>query len=245
MLCRAFIRTVSRHLVSRRHLRLASIVVRRCLHGRGIQNTASEKVDGVADDVRRSKYRTMILLDRLRQPEPLPEDRTSIANDFLHLHLLHKASRHRRRVTRSLQAFRRLVMREAFIPDRVTTNILTKGLLRWAKEVDKQTVRGLFDNMIANGYLSGGLYPEGSRPFRSDITVSPTNLALPKITSALLFTRHIRPLYKMMIRAMTARKDHEGARVVTDVLRAVKAQYIKQCVNQGTRQRVGRKRKVD
>ncbi|KAF7791199.1 hypothetical protein EIP86_002212 [Pleurotus ostreatoroseus] len=233
---RSLLQAVARHLVRRRHIRSAKLLVRRHWHLSSSPKAGSAQQGSMVDSVLSSKRRAAVTLDSLKRPSGMDtvsdETQTAMCNTYLHQHLFYKASRHMRRVSRTMLALRRLVSKHNLLPDRITINILIKGLLLWTKGVDKDAVRALFDRMIQNGYPSGGLYPDGTTPFGGSKSSSNMNssIVLPKVESAISFTRHVRPLYKMFITAMTARKDFEGAKVVARVLTAVKAEYVKECV---------------
>ena len=152
-------------------------------------------------------------------------DQVCIANTLIHTALVPKAKGRKDGVQRSMRLMRQLIEEDGFVPDRVTINILLKGLLGWVKQIDVNTVRALFDRVVSSGYPTGGLYAADASPFSAQMTVKPAMVDLEHVQSPISFVKHVRPLYKMFIRALEQRKDFEGARVVDKILRTVQKQH--------------------
>ncbi|THG97342.1 hypothetical protein EW026_g4639 [Hermanssonia centrifuga] len=128
---------------------------------------------------------------------------------------------------KTLAVLKTYINEQQFVPDRVTVNILLKALLRWRKEVDADAVRALFDHMISGGYPHGGKCANGSLPFGAGASF-PKGMQLPEIKTPISFSRHVRPLYKMFIKAMYLRQDVHAARTVVGILKAVQAEAARQ-----------------
>ncbi|PSR79014.1 hypothetical protein PHLCEN_2v7201 [Hermanssonia centrifuga] len=161
---------------------------------------------------------------RARLPTPL---RTRIVNDIIHGSSIHKSRRNSRQMKKTLAVLKTYTNEQQFVPDRVTVNILLKALLRWRKEVDADAVRALFDHMISGGYPHGGKCANGTLPFGAGASF-PKGMQLPEIKTPISFSRHVRPLYKMFIKAMYLRQDVHAARTVVGILKAVQAEAARQ-----------------
>ncbi|KAI0703426.1 hypothetical protein BC835DRAFT_1318781 [Cytidiella melzeri] len=160
----------------------------------------------------------------------MPNVRAAIGNELIHASFIQRSRRHPHRMKSALRVLKDLTTNCQFIPDRVTMNILVKGLLQWDEELDKRGVRALFDRLVLSGYPTGGLYDSGDAPFGSTLsgsTLSGQKLAapLPEVTSLISFPKHVNPLYKMFVKGMYARHDVHGARKVVGILKAAQAQW--------------------
>ncbi|OBZ72057.1 hypothetical protein A0H81_07768 [Grifola frondosa] len=151
-----------------------------------------------------------------------PSVRTVMGNTILHGSMLHPSRRNARTMRKVLDVLNNLVKGCAFVPDRVTVNILVKTLLRWTKDIDAQKARVLFDRVIRSGYPTGTV-EQGSVPFGTEAAASPQGFEIPKLDSSISFVRHVRPLYKMFIKAFYLRGDVHAARTVVGILKAVEA----------------------
>ncbi|KAJ6544767.1 hypothetical protein DFH09DRAFT_1040664 [Mycena vulgaris] len=112
-----------------------------------------------------------------------------------------------------------LVQRFGFAQDRVTVNILVKALLLWKPFVDPPQIRRLFDHMVRSGYPAAARWRrDGGVPFGTAAAGAGhaiNTLGLPAFIS---FDRHVRPLYKMFIKALHLQEDRRGARTVIGIL---------------------------
>jgi hypothetical protein len=142
----------------------------------------------------------------------------------------------------------------AFVPDRVTINIVLKSLLKIPSIMDGDRIRELFNILVGEMKypLPKDFYQEDTavhsnhasedegvanleqehrrQPPLSLSDTTRTPLALPpwmiKLSSSgVNWLRHARPLYKMIIKALYARKDVEGARIVIGILKALEAEH--------------------
>ncbi|PCH42489.1 hypothetical protein WOLCODRAFT_163828 [Wolfiporia cocos MD-104 SS10] len=150
--------------------------------------------------------------------------RTLIGNDILHGSLFHRRRRNKQRLKKALRTLTELTRDYGFVPDRVTMNILMKSLLEWTSYVDGDKLRGLFDHMVRSGFPTGGLeFPKGV-PFGTASGAGAGMINMPSVDSTMKFKRHVRPLYKMFIKAFHLRDDAYGARTVWKILKAVEAE---------------------
>ncbi|KAI0254993.1 hypothetical protein BJV78DRAFT_808472 [Lactifluus subvellereus] len=106
-------------------------------------------------------------------------------------------------MTNVLRTLRLLVEEHGFVPDHVTTNIVVKAALRWPTVLDAALVRRLFDYFVWSGYPG----EEG------------VGMPIPMPKSKMSFVWHVKPLYKMFVKALYLRKDVAGARKVVGVLK--------------------------
>ncbi|KAJ3559807.1 hypothetical protein NM688_g110 [Phlebia brevispora] len=225
---RSFLLTIRRHLVDRRQSRLI-LSLMRCLPRRKDPRSRTNgcRNDGPVD------ASAGVAVPRALKTSSQP---TAIApyNKLLHRHLLYKASRHAQRVEEMRVLLLRMIFKDGVSADRVTTNIIVKALLRWTHVVDKTRVRALFDQLVRRGYPTGGLYPEGAGPFGCTLELSTPlhGLSFPDVKSPIEFAKHVRPLYKMFITGLRMRKDHQGARIVTNILRALTQQDVRERMEQ-------------
>ncbi|KAI9511816.1 hypothetical protein F5148DRAFT_1167822, partial [Russula earlei] len=147
---------------------------------------------------------------------------TALGNVILDGHVTHPKSRGVRHVNGVLRALRVLVQEHDFVPDRVTTNIIAKAVLRWPVVFDASRVRRLFDYFVRMGYPGEGV--DKGVPFGSDDAmmreagvIFGTPFPMPKSRTS--FARHVKPLYKMFIKALFLREDVAGARKVVGILK--------------------------
>ena len=105
-----------------------------------------------------------------------------------------------------------------FIPDRFTTHIVIKALLHWYT-VDSTQLKTLFDRIIRLGYPSGDReLPQHGVPFGTRPT-NALNPGLPDLASPRSFRKHIRPLYKIFIKAFYLRNDVTAAKTIIAILK--------------------------
>lgn len=145
---------------------------------------------------------------------------TALGNVILDGHVSHNKSRGTRNVKSVLRVLSLLVQEHGFVPDRVTTNIVVKAVLRWPALFDAAHVRQLFDFLVSSGYPGVGVglpFGSGDAAMKGAGVVLGTPIPMPK--SKMSFTRHVEPLYKMFIKALYLRKDVAGARRVVGVLK--------------------------
>jgi hypothetical protein len=145
---------------------------------------------------------------------------TALVNAILDGHVSHTNSRGGRNVSGVLRALCLLVQEHGFVPDRVTTNIIVKAVLRWPAEFDTALVRRLFDYFVSRGYPGEGVgapFGSGDAAMKEAGVVLGTPIPMPK--SKISFTRHVVPLYKMFIKALYLRKDVAGARKIVGILK--------------------------
>ncbi|KAJ6607411.1 hypothetical protein B0H10DRAFT_2072240 [Mycena sp. CBHHK59/15] len=144
---------------------------------------------------------------------------TWLGNMILNGILLMKTPKHARLVRHVLHVRDHLVRRVGFQQDRVTVNIIVKMLLRWTTHISAPQIRSLFDHMVRSGYPAASRWRrEGGVPFGTQSSSSGdavTTLGLPAFVS---FDRHVRPMYKMFIKALHMQGDRRGARTVIGIL---------------------------
>ena len=154
-----------------------------------------------------------------------PTRRTALANVFLSG--ISHAPRNGRRVRKVLALAEDLVATHGIKPDRVTLNIIVRTMLGWRRVFDRVRARALFDQLVRGGYPAGDAYSAEVPPFmRGDgVSVPPPILTeIPMavgrgIEEKLDFKRHVRPLYRMFIKAFYTRDDTEAARRVIGILK--------------------------
>ncbi|KAF9813500.1 hypothetical protein IEO21_05537 [Rhodonia placenta] len=181
------------------------------------------------------------MYERLRDAQS-ESSRTAIGNHILYSSLLAKSRRNARRVRKGLDTLNQLTNKFGFVPDRVTVNVLLVGLMRWTSVVDREKLRVLFDHMVRSGYPTGGLHFRSVVPFG---TAAPTTqmLNIPEVHSSLSYAKHVRPLYKMFIKAFHRRGDKVAVGVVIKILKAVEAEAVDQSEQRGLARAEGIRRK--
>ncbi|KAJ3930836.1 MAG: hypothetical protein NXY57DRAFT_1039679 [Lentinula lateritia] len=158
-----------------------------------------------------------------------------LGNMFLHRILRRFDKRNIQVVKKLLRAKNYLMMNFGFTGDRITFNILLKGMLRW-KNVSSSKTRILFDDCIRMGYPVGSRWRRiNNVPFGTQSLSSPITFGIPMPDPRISFQRHVRPLYKMFIKAFYLRKDVEAAKTVVGILKNEEAenlsrqQYFDEC----------------
>ncbi|CDO74987.1 hypothetical protein BN946_scf184945.g59 [Trametes cinnabarina] len=169
-----------------------------------------------------------MLYERICQEES-PEVRTAAGNMILHgaTQRLDRARSPAQRVRTVAYVYKTLVEKYAFVPDRVTVNILLKMLLL-GKQLDAAQTRGLFDAVIRMGYPSGRAVtqdkrgtPKGAFDTSSTESVVVGDVAVPRLATPLMYARHVRPLYKSFIKAFYVLGDAQAARRVVGILKTL------------------------
>ncbi|KIK62397.1 hypothetical protein GYMLUDRAFT_41836 [Collybiopsis luxurians FD-317 M1] len=155
--------------------------------------------------------------------------KTWLGNLFLHRIIRRSSTRNVHVVRKIFRAKTYLVETFGFIPDRVTFNIFVKALLHW-KSVDPSKTRLLFDNCIRLGYPAGSHWRRlNDVPFgtRSSLTSSSsTPFGMSALKPEISFKRHVKPLYKMFIKAFYVRKDVMAAKTVVGILKNEEAEDL-------------------
>ncbi|KAF7374984.1 hypothetical protein MSAN_00384500 [Mycena sanguinolenta] len=160
---------------------------------------------------------------------------TWLGNTVLNGALHRTKSRHARLVRHVLLNREQLETRLGFVQDRVTVNILVKALLRWRTFMSAAQIRRLFDYMVRSGYPAPGrwLRAGGGVPFGTPVGAGVgTNanaagaLNMLKLSPFISFERHVRPLYRMFIKALQLQGDVVGARTVTGILHDVEDEVL-------------------
>ncbi|EKM58237.1 uncharacterized protein PHACADRAFT_252411 [Phanerochaete carnosa HHB-10118-sp] len=152
----------------------------------------------------------------------IQRNRIAIGNTIIYASVTRGKKRQARRVRHALAVFSKLREEQGFVPDRVTVNILLKAILHWTKAVDSQAVRALFDRMVRSGYPVSDSFSPGVGPFGMHST-SDIQFQVPELTSPILYAIHVRPLYKMFIKALYLRGDDQGARTIVGILKGLEA----------------------
>ncbi|KAF9496805.1 hypothetical protein BDN71DRAFT_1505479 [Pleurotus eryngii] len=148
--------------------------------------------------------------------------RTVLGNMILDGMVHRQSIRNGRLVRTVLRTAELLASRDGFVRDRVTINILLKAVLRWRSFVDVPKVKALFDHMIRGGYPAALKFRPRGVPFSTPPTTV-TTLSLPPLPAHISFVKHIRPMYKMFIKAFHMRGDWRAAAVVVGILKAEEA----------------------
>ncbi|KAJ3873466.1 hypothetical protein F5051DRAFT_419156 [Lentinula edodes] len=149
-----------------------------------------------------------------------------LGNMFLHRILRRFDKRNIQVVKKLLRAKNYLMMNFGFTGDRITFNILLKGMLRW-KNVSSSKTRMLFDDCIRMGYPVGSRWRRiNNVPFGTQSLSPPITFGMPMLDPHISFQRHVRPLYKMFIKAFYLRKDVEAAKTVVGILKNEEAENL-------------------
>ncbi|KAG6816456.1 hypothetical protein H0H87_005939 [Tephrocybe sp. NHM501043] len=151
---------------------------------------------------------------------------TTIGNMILDSLLRQHLLRNGRLVRHMMRTKEHLESEYGFKPDRVTINVLINALLRWRGMLDAMKIRSLFDHMVRCGYPASEQRrrPTGDRkdggvnvPFGT--SAASLRINVPNLGEKILFEKHVRPLYKMFVKALHARGDHSAARAVLGILK--------------------------
>lgn len=188
------------------------------------------------------RARRLSLARKLFQ-ESLPhldlKTKTAIGNIILHAPMYGFDLRNRRLVRHVLRTKDLLVKEFGFVPDRTTVNIIIKAMLRWRSMFDASHVKQIFDQMVHQGYpvpdrwrLKHGV------PFNTPQSAT-SGLSDMGLTPHISFTRHIRPLYKLFIKALYLRNDRAGAKVIIGILKMVEIQHMRELEKRNRARREG------
>ncbi|KAJ7727321.1 hypothetical protein DFH07DRAFT_930877 [Mycena maculata] len=156
-----------------------------------------------------------------------PQAVTWLGNIILDGSLWAARYKHARAVRHILILRELLVQRFGFVQDRITLNIMVKALLRWQTFVDSVHIRRLVDYMVRSGYPAAARWRrEGGVPFGTSTVESVGPISTAGLPPFISFDRHVRPLYKMFIKALHLRGDLRGARTVIGVLHAAEEEVM-------------------
>ena len=144
---------------------------------------------------------------------------TILGNMILHTAFFQPSLRNGRQVRNILMTLDHLVKKYDFVPDRVTANTLLKAILRWNSELDCSKLRALFDYIVNLDYPGCSLLRDGELPFNTSGALPP-DLNFSNLPPFISFGRHVRPMYKMFIKAFFVRGDKLSARTVIGILHA-------------------------
>ncbi|KAG6896654.1 hypothetical protein C0992_006853 [Termitomyces sp. T32_za158] len=144
---------------------------------------------------------------------------TTIGNTMLDGLLTRHILRNGRLVRHVLRTKEQMEKKYGFKPDRVTVNIIIKSLLRWRGMFDAPKIRGLFDHLVRCGYPTSAqwMVRGESVPFGTSATDMAVNIA--DVDEKIVFGKHVRPLYRMFIKALFTRGDRGAARKVVGILK--------------------------
>ncbi|KAG6898661.1 hypothetical protein C0993_005304, partial [Termitomyces sp. T159_Od127] len=144
---------------------------------------------------------------------------TNIGNTILDGVLTRHVVRNGRLVRHVMRLRAQMEERYGFRADRVTVNIMIKSLLRWRGVVDAPKIRGLFDHMVRCGYPASEqwLMRGAGTPFGTSAAGVAVNIA--DVDEKIVFEKHVRPLYRMFIKALFTRGDRAAARKVVGILK--------------------------
>ncbi|THH16095.1 hypothetical protein EW146_g4473 [Bondarzewia mesenterica] len=164
----------------------------------------------------------------------VPDDRRVLGNIILNCCAMRPRRRDAENAREVMKMLARLAGEHGFVPDRVTTNIVVKAMLRWRSGFDGAQVRMLFDHLVQCGYPGGSRYSrDGEVPFGTARAEGAGVLKVPvpvplavRDGEKLQFVRHVRPLYKMFIKAFFVRGDAVAARIVVGILKDVEGQEV-------------------
>ncbi|KAF8896575.1 hypothetical protein BD779DRAFT_1668340 [Infundibulicybe gibba] len=172
-----------------------------------------------------------------------PKSKTLIANIILHGYLNRPHSQNARLVRHILRTKAFLEAEYAVVSDQVTTNIVIKALLQRPAFLDATRVRTVFDHLVRCGYPAGGT-PAAVVPFGTRAAAIPGGLRLPAPAPPTSFNKHIRPLYKMFIKAFYLRGDIHAAKTVVGILQREAAAAAYELAKRNHARRLGRVRKA-
>jgi hypothetical protein len=203
----------SRDPSSRRSLQFMPTVARNPSNGPAIKYAVSVLVRARRSFAARQLFaRSHHLLDQ--------KTKTSVGNIILHGPLLRLELRNGRLVRHVLRAKELLESTCAFSPDRTTMNIILKALLRWRVVFDPPKIKALFDHIIRSGYPASLRWRhQHNVPFGTPALASSHAFSLPPLRSAISFERHVRPMYKMFIKAFYLRHDIRAAKMIVGILK--------------------------
>ncbi|KAI6165552.1 hypothetical protein EDD17DRAFT_172947 [Pisolithus thermaeus] len=150
--------------------------------------------------------------------------RTVLGNLLLHGVSTQPTPRNGRRLRKLLSLIEELARRHGFQPDRVTVNIIVKAMINWRTMFDNVRLRALFNHFIRVGYPPGD-YSSQNLPFGSPPAGRLFMIGEIRLSSHVDFERHVKPLYRMFVKAFYARGDVEAARRVAEILSVEGGRY--------------------
>ncbi|KAF8207639.1 hypothetical protein K438DRAFT_1962549 [Mycena galopus ATCC 62051] len=156
---------------------------------------------------------------------------TWLGNTVLNGALHRTAGTHARLVRHVLRNREQLEARVGFVQDRVTVNVLVKAVLRWRTFMNGAQIRRLFDYMVRSGYPAPARWRRlGDVPFGTPVGEAGVHGALNmlRLSPFISFERHVRPLYKMFIKALQLQGDKVGVRTVMGILHDVEDEVLVQ-----------------
>ncbi|GLB40157.1 hypothetical protein LshimejAT787_0800280 [Lyophyllum shimeji] len=223
-------------------LAITSILARHPTHGPTIKYAATLLVRANRISAARKLFaRTSPHLER--------KTSTAIGNTILHGFLKQHRLRNGRLVRHTLRTKDVLENRYSFAPDRVTINIIVKAVLRWRQAIGSDKVKALFDHMVRCGYPASERWcvPDSTSGAGPGVPFG-TPLASPAFSVSALeqpisFERHVRPLYKMFVKALYMRQDVRAARMVLGILKEEEALAVKRREERNRARRMGLVRK--
>ncbi|KAI0787775.1 hypothetical protein C8Q74DRAFT_1196813 [Fomes fomentarius] len=192
--------------------------------------------------VRSGRFQTAKQFFREVFERATPHVRTSLGNNILHGYLLKRRSSNRQRLRQVVDTYRAFREEYGFVPDHVTVNVLLKAHLRSMTEIDGPRARQLFDQLVRMGYPANTDITPRHTSASSDETSVPAvdlppfgapqvpvrsvivgQLEIPRVEDPLLYKRHVRPLYKMFVKAFYERRDVVAARKVVGILKVLES----------------------
>lgn len=170
-----------------------------------------------------------------------PATKTSICNSIIHGRIL-QPDTHNGRLVRSVLRMKRLLESKFdFVSDRTTVNIILKAILRWRKMMDPPKLKRLFDHMVRIGYpVSSQWCKLYDVPFGTPLSSPSENFNLLKLPSPISFERHVRPMYKMFIKAFYVRHDVNAAKTVVGILKEEEGAALQRREARNRARRLGR-----
>ena len=164
---------------------------------------------------------------------------TAIGNIILHGPMYSLDLRNRRLVRHVLRTKDHLVNEFGFIPDRTTVNVIIKAMLRWRSMFDASHVKQIFDQMVHQGYpVPDRWRRKHGVPFNTPRSTT-SGLSGMALTPHISFTRHIRPMYKLFIKALYLRNDRAAAKVIIGILKMVEIQHMRELEKRNRARREG------
>ena len=160
-------------------------------------------------------------------------ERTALGNIILDGQVTHAKSHGPRHLSGVFRTLRLLVEEHGFVPDRVTLNIVVKAALRSPTVLDVALVRRLVDYFAWSGYAREEPFGSSEPAMKEAAAVLGT--CAPVTKSRLSFARHVKPLWKMFIKALFLRKDVAGARKVVGILKEAERMEIEKIARQRKR----------
>ena len=165
--------------------------------------------------------------------------KTAIGNIILHGPMYKLDLRNRRLVHYVLRTKDFLVKEFGFIPDRTTVNVIIKAMLRWKSMFDASQVRRIFDQMVHQGYpVPDRWRREHGVPFSTPQSAT-SGISEMVLSPHISFTRHIRPMYKLFIKALYLRNDRAAAKVIIGILKMVEIQHMRESEKRNRARREG------